>query len=425
MFDLRIAGWTVAAATVLASPLSAQRTGSLEVGAFANVAYFDRTLHFNQGNGGGGARLGFFVTPGLELEAEGVFVPTTGGVADELNVDYFPARARLLFNFPAGEHTRLLLGGGYVHNEFRGDLDASDDGATALAGIRLGVPGFPSIRINTYLDYVPSPANAAGENWNWGLQVGLSFLTGVERGPGGQEKAEGEKMDSAAVAARQDSLAQAARADSVRRVQADSARAAAVRDSLAQARRDSVHAVEAERQARATALRDSLTAAAREDSIRTAAFRDSLRITRDRARIAALQDSLARVALRDSLRVLVATRASRVTLRGVNFEINKANLLPASRDILMDVARSLVANPEVTVEVAGHTDNTGPRALNERLSQERADTVKVFLIANGVAAERMTTKGYAWDQPVASNKTATGRAQNRRTELRRTDTGGQ
>jgi hypothetical protein len=90
----------------------------------------------------------------------------------------------------------------------------------------------------------------------------------------------------------------------------------------------------------------------------------------------------------------------------------------------MDVPRSLVANPEVTVEVAGHTDNTGPRALNERLSQERADTVKVFLIANGVAAEQMTTKGYAWDQPVASNKTASGRAQNRRTELRRTDTGG-
>ena len=422
MLTLRSIARAGAAVAVLAVPLSAQSTGSLEVGAFANVAYFDRTLRVDQGSGGPGARLGFFVTPGLELEAEGAFVPTTT-LAEGVYLNYIPARARLLLNFPAGRHTRLLLGGGYVHNEYRKAFEGSDNGATALAGIRLGVPGFPSIRINTYVDYIPSPDNGAAENWNWGLQVGLSFLTGVDRSDGGERAA--ERPDSATLAAREDSLAQAARLDSLRRAQADSARALAVRDSVAQAERDSVRALEEQRQARATALRDSLAAAAREDSIRTAALRDSLRVTRNRARIAALEDSLARVALRDSLRVLVATRASRVTLRGVNFEINKATLLPASRDILMDVARSLVANPEVTVEVAGHTDNTGPRALNERLSQERADTVKVFLIANGVAEERMTTKGYAWDQPVASNRTASGRAQNRRTELRRTDSGGQ
>jgi OOP family OmpA-OmpF porin len=137
--------------------------------------------------------------------------------------------------------------------------------------------------------------------------------------------------------------------------------------------------------------------------------------------MAALRDSLARVALRDSLRALTAAKNTRVTLRGVNFEINKAVLLPESRDILGDVAQSLVANPEVTVEVAGHTDNTGPRALNDSLSLARAEAVKAFLIERGVEAGRMTVHGYAWDQPVASNKTASGRAQNRRVELRRTD----
>ena len=401
----------------MASTLQAQRSRTVEIGAFAQPSYFDRTLHFHQGSGGGGARLGFFVVPALEVEAEGAFVPTTQ--AGDIDVHYFPVRGRLLLNIPTSDHTELLFGGGYVHNEYRGDLDASDDGATAMVGVRLGIPGFPSIRLGTYLDYIPSPANGAGENWNWGMQVGLSLLTGIDR----RTAREGEQAeaDTAAIAARQDSLEQARRADSLTRAQADSARAQALRDSLAQVQRDSLRLEDERREARGQALRDSLVAAAREDSLRAVGFRDSLRVTRDSARIAALRDSLGRVALRDSLRILVATRESRVTLHGVNFEINKATLLPISQEILLDVARSLVTNPQVTVEVAGHTDNTGPRELNERLSLERAEAVKAFLIQNGVAAERMTTRGYAWDQPVGSNKTASGRAQNRRTELRRTD----
>jgi outer membrane protein OmpA-like peptidoglycan-associated protein len=172
---------------------------------------------------------------------------------------------------------------------------------------------------------------------------------------------------------------------------------------------------------RQEALRDSLTAAAREDSIRTAALRDSLRLTRNRARMAALRDSIERVELRDSLRQLMTQRQGRVTLRGVNFELGKAVLLPVSQEILQDVARSLVSNPTVRVEVAGHTDSTGSREVNERLSLARAESVKAFLIENGVEADRMEVQGYASTQPVASNKTASGRAQNRRVELRRTD----
>jgi OOP family OmpA-OmpF porin len=172
---------------------------------------------------------------------------------------------------------------------------------------------------------------------------------------------------------------------------------------------------------RQQALRDSLIQATREDSIRTAALQDSLRLTRNRARMATLRDSLARVALRDSLRMLMAQRQSRITLRGVNFELGKAVLLPISREILQDVARSLVTNPQVRVEVGGHTDSTGSRELNERLSLARAESVKAFLIENGVAADRMEVKGYASTQPVASNKTVSGRAQNRRVELRRID----
>jgi OOP family OmpA-OmpF porin len=213
--------------------------------------------------------------------------------------------------------------------------------------------------------------------------------------------------------ARRDSLAQAARQDSLRLAQA----AQAEQNRL----RDSVRIAEQRASERQKALRDSLTLAARQDSIRTAALRDSLRLTQNRARIASLRDSLERLALRDSLRLMMATRQTRLTLRGVNFQLGKAVLLPISRDILEEVARSLVANPQVRVEVAGHTDSTGSRAVNERLSLARAESVKAYLIENGVGAGQLEVQGYASTQPVASNKTASGRAQNRRVELRRID----
>lgn len=406
--------WALAILISFVPPLAAQRTGSFEVGAFAQATYFDRTLHFHQGSGGGGARLGFFFTPALELEAEGTFVSTDG--RGDLDVHYLPLRARLLLNVPAGEHTSLLLGGGYVHNEYRDDLDGSDDGATGMVGVRLGIPGLPSIRLGTYIDYIPSPFNGAGENWNWGVQAGLSFLAGADRR---QARVDEEvEVDSAVIAAREDSSARVARADSLAQARADSIRAQALADSIAQVQRDSLKREEGRRQARAQALRDSLVAAGREDSLRAVALRDSLRITRG-ARSTELRDSLQRVALRDSLRALVLTRGTTAIV--ANFELNKATLLPVSRENLQEAARALVANPEITVEVAGHTDTTGPRELNERLSLQRAEVVKAFLIENGVAAERMTTRGYAWDEPVTSNATASGRAQNRRTELRRTD----
>jgi OmpA-OmpF porin, OOP family len=113
--------------------------------------------------------------------------------------------------------------------------------------------------------------------------------------------------------------------------------------------------------------------------------------------------------------------ARTVILEGATFATGKSALTDESTAIMTNVAQSLVANPEVRVEVAGHTDNTGSRKTNMRLSQARAEAVKEFLVANGVAPDRITAKGYGPDKPVASNRTAEGRAQNRRVELTRTD----
>ena len=69
------------------------------------------------------------------------------------------------------------------------------------------------------------------------------------------------------------------------------------------------------------------------------------------------------------------------------------------------------------MQIYGYTDNTGSRAVNERLSNERASVVKSYLSNSGVASNRMTSQGFAWDNPVASNDTEAGRAQNRRVEI--------
>ncbi len=83
------------------------------------------------------------------------------------------------------------------------------------------------------------------------------------------------------------------------------------------------------------------------------------------------------------------------------------------------IAESLVANEEIKVQVGGHTDSSGSAALNKRLSAARAESVRQYLISKGVAADRLTAVGFGPSKPIASNKTAAGRAQNRRVELTR------
>jgi len=110
-----------------------------------------------------------------------------------------------------------------------------------------------------------------------------------------------------------------------------------------------------------------------------------------------------------------------VILRGVTFLPSRATLTPEAREILRDVAAQLVENPQYKVQVSGHTDIRGTRARNLRLSLARARTVETFLEANGVPPTQVTAKGFGPDVPIASNKTAAGRAKNRRVELNRTN----
>ncbi|WP_407401934.1 OmpA family protein [Sodaliphilus sp.] len=102
---------------------------------------------------------------------------------------------------------------------------------------------------------------------------------------------------------------------------------------------------------------------------------------------------------------------------GILFATGKSALSAAAKNSLSQFATSLINNPQTNVQICGHTDNTGSRAVNERLSKERANAVLTYLNNSGVPVNRMTSEGYAYDYPVASNNTEAGRAQNRRVEV--------
>ena len=99
------------------------------------------------------------------------------------------------------------------------------------------------------------------------------------------------------------------------------------------------------------------------------------------------------------------------------FATGRADINPALRPILDQLASTLVQNPAALVEVYGHTDNTGTDAINNPLSVQRAQNVAGYLGSRGVAPNRIVTKGLGSTEPVVANDTAANRAVNRRVEL--------
>ena len=108
-----------------------------------------------------------------------------------------------------------------------------------------------------------------------------------------------------------------------------------------------------------------------------------------------------------------------LVLEGVEFETNSATLRPVSQAVLNRVAESMRAWPEVRVEIGGHTDSRGSDAHNLDLSRRRAESVREYLVAAGVAPSQLATQGYGESAPIADNATEDGRNRNRRVELKK------
>lgn len=111
-------------------------------------------------------------------------------------------------------------------------------------------------------------------------------------------------------------------------------------------------------------------------------------------------------------------QAIKVTFEsGILFATNSSTLNTASRESLDKFATSLQNNPDTDVKIYGHTDSTGSDAINNPLSERRAESVYNFLISRGVAGNRIVSAGFGSTDPIADNATVAGRAQNRRVEV--------
>jgi len=112
---------------------------------------------------------------------------------------------------------------------------------------------------------------------------------------------------------------------------------------------------------------------------------------------------------------------NKIITHGINFDIDKAAIRPESMGTLNMIVNVMKANPDLKFEVGGHTDNTGSADHNLQLSQQRADAVKTQLVAMGVDASRLSTKGFGDGKPIAENSTPEGKANNRRVEFVKTN----
>ncbi|MDH5765744.1 MAG: OmpA family protein, partial [Gammaproteobacteria bacterium] len=105
------------------------------------------------------------------------------------------------------------------------------------------------------------------------------------------------------------------------------------------------------------------------------------------------------------------------SLEGVNFETGSTNLTKGAKAVLDKVVEALKQFKSLRVEVQAHTDSVGKKENNQRLSDARAKSVVNYLVSKGITPERLVGKGYGETQPLVSNKSAKGRAQNRRVEF--------
>jgi outer membrane protein OmpA-like peptidoglycan-associated protein len=175
----------------------------------------------------------------------------------------------------------------------------------------------------------------------------------------------------------------------------------------------------------AKAQAESDTARAQADAAEAQADADQSRLAAQQAQLSAQQAEADKAAMRtrlsEQLNSILQTRDSArgliVSMSDVLFDTGKYSLKSGAREKLAKVAGILLAYPGLNIEVGGYTDNVGSDAMNQTLSENRAGSVRDYLVQQGVAANSVSAKGFGETLPVASNDNSAGRQQNRRVEL--------
>jgi len=220
----------------------------------------------------------------------------------------------------------------------------------------------------------------------------------------------------------EDSRAMSAIRQAAERIQQEKEAAAA----KAKAEADARAAEEARRQAELTAAKEAqMKAEADAAAARAKAEQDALRAKEQAAKDAAEKARRDAAALRASLleqfnRVLETTDTPRglvVNMADVLFDTGKYNLRPEAREKLAKLSGIVLAHPGLNLAIEGFTDSTGSNEFNQKLSEQRAGTVREYLVSEGLGAGTVTAQGFGEANPVADNATAGGRQKNRRVEI--------
>ena len=441
-----------------AAPMSAQETGTVEIGGFGQLSGFDEQTTLTQDHSKGvGGFLGVFLAPNLALEGAGSRTWTEDAAPAGVDGTWNAWRARLVLGLPVSESLYPLLGVGYVRNDYDDAVDGSDDGMTGLVGIKAYVAERVALRGDLQVDYMWAPFNQGStfesreidSHVNWTASAGLSVDIGTGRHRDTDHDGIRDRVDACPDTPMRVSVdALGCRVDTDRDGVFDeddrcsaTPGGVAVDASGCRIDTDDDGVFDEDDQCSGTPAgvavdgngcrvdtdgdgvydeEDRCTATppgARVDASGCRVDTDGDGVYDEDDRCA---DTAAGVAV-DALgcQELFEAEATSLVLEGVTFETGSAQLTSGAEEVLDRVAESLVANADIRVRVSGHTDATGPRALNTELSQDRAESVMRYLVERGVASSRLEARGYGPDRPVAGNDTAEGRRMNRRVELER------
>jgi outer membrane protein OmpA-like peptidoglycan-associated protein len=475
---------SAAALVMAAMPALAQKPGTVEIGAFARQTWFDDSYELKD-RAGAGARLGVFILPNFELEAQGTWVRTDSKRIDiNHNLDVFSGRGLLEYNINLAP-VAIVLGVGATYTSFTGDVnllqcpsegscgendegtpvfgptlgsDRTEVGPVGLIGLRFGVGGLLQARIDATYDYISTTPNAlSGADWgnHWGLQGGLSLMfpkpkpadTDLDGVPDKVDQCPntpaGMPVDEKGCPLDDDKDSVINANDLCPNTPAGEAvDASGCSDSQKDDDRDGVMNSLDKCPNTPTGSAVDENGCPRDDDgdgVANPADRcpntpkgetvdangcSGCQVDADNDGVADCNDKCPATNPGNKVdangcRLLAENNT--LILRGVTFASGRSALTKASKATLDEVATQLsqflAEVPSGRIEVGGHTDSTGSAKTNTRLSAQRAAAVEKYLESKGIDPDRLVSKGYGPDKPVADNKTKAGRAENRRVEL--------
>ena len=433
-----------------ASHLHAQRVHQFEFGGFASFTRYDRAFALKNQIGGGG-RIGYFFTRLLGAELDAGYQspsPRTGTASPTVAL----GSASLVLNFASGDQQLFYILGGVSRLDFEksSPYRFTDNAAHAGIGDRVFLGNWGALRVEARAIYSPS-TGFAGADWASHVvgSLGLSLFTGggvvsdldhdgvpdnrdacPNTPAGAKVDAKGCPFDSDKDGVA-DGFDQCPDTPMGARVDAKGCPTDSdndgVYDGIDQCPNTPAGAHVDARGCPSDADGDGVPDGIDKcpntphgvevDSVGCQRFKDSDGDGVDDSKDRCPGTPPGMRVDANGCPILFTPERTPVILRGVVFETGKSILKPESFTVLDIVAQSLLANPQIRIEVAGYTDITGSAALNLRLSRARADAVRTYLARKGVAPPRMIARGYGPGNPVAPNTTPEGRALNRRVEL--------